>query len=105
MELRNQEIDQKLEAWSLVSQMTAHWNASNLQDMASTWLLRVDDLAEWYHSGNPRPPTFKEDGSLDLVKDTTEPIASNTPRKILAYVAYHVHRDLLAKVRLIPTER
>ncbi|KAG8760733.1 hypothetical protein FRC11_015050 [Ceratobasidium sp. 423] len=80
----------------LVKTITAKWDESNINDHASTRMLKVDDIIEHYWVGNPPPIVFNEDGTRDLATVVQNPWPCDKPRKFLIYVAYHTHRDLMA---------
>ncbi|EUC54350.1 helicase carboxy-terminal domain protein [Rhizoctonia solani AG-3 Rhs1AP] len=98
---KQEEVAQKAEVGSLVKQIPADWNRSNINEKASTRMLTADTIIEHFWTGNPLPIVFAEDGTRDLEATVRPLIPCNEPRKILVYVAYHAHRDLMAMMFLL----
>ena len=100
MPLREQEKERKLKAGTLTDHIPDHWNKENLEQEASSRLLKVDEVIEHFWEGNPKPPVYFEDGTRDLQAEALLPTPKplQHPRKFLVYVEYDLHRLLLKAV-------
>lgn len=101
MPLREEEKLQDMKTGTLTNHIADDWNEGNLEREASSRLLKTDEVIGHFWEGNPKPPVYLEDGTRNLTAEAglPEPPPLERPRKFLVYVEYHLHRDLLKKVR------
>lgn len=100
IEVRDTEREKDLKEGSLLYTIVADWNESNIYEKASSRMVTVDIIVEYYWVGNPRILVFSEDGSVDHEASVEDPVPCEAPRKFLIYVSLSYHRSLFAKVRI-----
>lgn len=100
MPLREEEKEKNLKAGTLTDHIADDRNKENLEQEASSRLLKVDEVIAHFWEGNLKRPIFQEDGERDIAAEALlpDPEPLQRPRKFLVYVEYHLHRRLLKKV-------
>ncbi|KDN36761.1 hypothetical protein RSAG8_10625, partial [Rhizoctonia solani AG-8 WAC10335] len=96
--VRELEREQGLKEGELFYTIIADWNASNIDEKASSRMLKVDEILEWFWAGNPKALVFHEDGSKNLDAVVKDPVPCDQPRKFLIYVSLVYHRNLFGKM-------
>lgn len=98
LQVRERERNQGLKEGDLIHTITDKWNESNISENASSRMLTVDGIVEYYWTGNPKILVFNNDGTWNLPGSVEDPLPSKEPRKFLIYVSLSYHRKLFGKV-------
>ncbi|KDN35623.1 hypothetical protein RSAG8_11418, partial [Rhizoctonia solani AG-8 WAC10335] len=87
-------------AGTLTSRMTDDWTAENIYSKISTRMLTLDKVVTHYWPGGVKPAIYKIDGSRDPVAEAqfADFETSADPPKIVIFIIYKLHRDLVKKL-------
>ncbi|KAG9101257.1 hypothetical protein FS749_008706 [Ceratobasidium sp. UAMH 11750] len=80
-----------------------NWTADDLPQLASSKIMGALGIIEHYDDPNACPLYFKRDGTRDLQKEEAHASRSGNdpsekPRKVLMFIMYEVHRDIIKTV-------
>jgi hypothetical protein len=77
------------------------WTAESLKQDASSKILMTINLTQHYQSPDAKPLFFNMDGTRDLTKEEEcDCKPANKPRKIIIFVMYIIHRQIMKRVCL-----
>lgn len=77
------------------------WTAENVDERASTKVLKVCSLVHHFKDVAAQPLFFCRDGSRDEAREALQVYPpAQSPRKILVFIEYAVHRAIMKKVSM-----